>query len=312
MNKSIVFIAPAVDRRVNPKHFVGYTPGGEGGGVNYDAFPDFSRHSFENAQCVPLVAITAPGQPDWGTKWKLAPAFELEMRSQMHRVVRILEENPLSAKEYERLQDLAAMGPLTRKRLDDRIERLGLVEEYDPELDYSAVECAELFYFQAYGQYINLPYDGQIKLPYVDVHDNLCYVTQHTAVEKINQVLRPELVKEWLQRLEPESIIGRTSKCSGCPLATYIHSRLRMDVQVGNVFDLSSFSYEGVMHDLPEWAWGYASAIDEETISFLDKENHAGADDEDLYPDYPSVPVKAKHALKILEPCLELGFDSNV
>jgi hypothetical protein len=186
MNKSVVFIAPAAGRRVNPKHFIGYTPGGEGGGVNYDAFPDFYRHSFENAQCVPLIAITAQGQPDWGTKWKLAPAFELETRSQMHRVVRILEEHPLSEQECERLEDLAAMGPLTRKRLDERIERLGLVEEYDSELGYFAVKCTELFYLQAYGQYINLPYDGQIKLPRVDIHGKISGIEKPSTTTVVN------------------------------------------------------------------------------------------------------------------------------
>jgi hypothetical protein len=301
MSTSIIFIAPAANRQVNPKHFLGYFPGGEGGGVNYDAFADFGRHPHQNAECLPLI----PAKSCWNTDWKLAAKLELEMRSQMHQVIRILEEYPLSAQEYDRLLDLAVMGPLERKKLDERIELLGLIEEYDSDLEHSAVECTEIFHSEAYAP------DGTVNLPRIDIHGNLCNVTQHTAVEKINQILRPKLVKEWLQSLEPESIIGRTSKCSGCPLATYIHAKLRMDVQVGNSFDLSSFSYEGVMHDLPEWAWGYASAIDEETISFLDKENHAGADDEDLYPDYPSVPVKAKHALKILEPCLKPEFDSN-
>lgn len=79
---SVIFIAPAAGRQVNCKHFLGYTPGGEGGGVNYSAFPDFYRHpQFQNAECVPLV----PGESVWDTGWRLATAHELEMRSQLHR-----------------------------------------------------------------------------------------------------------------------------------------------------------------------------------------------------------------------------------
>ena len=38
-----IFIAPAVGRAVNPLHFLGYVPGGMGGGVNYYAFTDFRQ-----------------------------------------------------------------------------------------------------------------------------------------------------------------------------------------------------------------------------------------------------------------------------
>lgn len=301
---NIVFIAPAAGRRVNCKHFLKYTPGGEGGGVNYDAFPDFYRHpQFQNAECVPLVP-ELPSKSVWEANWRLAGSYELELRAQFHRAFRFLEEHPLSEQEYERLIDLTAGGPLIRKKLDERLERLGLVEEYDSEAEESAVECTQTFYSYAYGQYESIPYDGILRLPYIDIHGKLCHLSQHTAVAKVLAVLQPDLVKEWLEEVDPpEMVIGRTSKCSGCPLATYILAKTRIDVQVGNAWDLSSFSYEGKMHDLPDWAVEYAQAIDEFTISYLDEETDY-IDDKDMYsryPDYPSVPVKAKHALAILE-----------
>ncbi len=78
MSTNIIFIAPAANRQVNPKHFLGYFPGGEGGGVNYDAFADFGRHPHQNAECLPLI----PAKSCWNADWKLATKFELEMRSQ--------------------------------------------------------------------------------------------------------------------------------------------------------------------------------------------------------------------------------------
>jgi|GEM_PF-6696376 len=303
-SKQIIFIAPAANRRVNVKHFIGYTPGGEGGGKNYDAFPDFERHVFfePTPQCVPLVK-GAVGDFTWDAEWRLASGFEINLRTQMHWVVRHLEEHPLSEQEYERLLDLAASGPLLRKELDNRIEKLGLVQEYDSEAEESAVECTDLLVSQAYGRYHGLPYNGQLLLPYVDVHKKLCNMTQHTVLLKVTEALQPELIKEWLQGIEPEAVIGHTGKRCGCPLATYILERLKLEVEVGNSFDLSSFSYEGVMHNLPDWAWGYASNFDEFTISEIDAET-VYEDDDDMYnrfPNYPSVPVKAKHALTILK-----------
>jgi len=203
MNKHIVFIAPAAGRQVNPKHFLGYTPGGEGGGVNYDAFPDFGRLSFEpNPQCLPLVKGKI-GNFTFDTEWRLASSFELELRAQMHRIVRHLEEHPLSEQEYERLLDLAAMAPLSRKPVDDRLERLGLVEEYDPEDSDPSVECTELFHSQAYGQYGNSPYDGRLKLPYINIHGKLCGMSQDTVFQKATET---EPVK---RRTPPDSIAGK-------------------------------------------------------------------------------------------------------
>jgi len=304
MNKHIVFIAPAAGRQPNPKHFLGYMPGGEGGGVNYDAFPDFGRLSFSpNPECLPLAQQGVVDE--WDTGWRLATGYELEARSQMHRIVRHLEEHPLSEEEYERLSDLAAMAPLCRKPVDDRLERLGLAEEYDPEDGESSVECTQLFHSQAYGQYDNIPYDGRLKLPLIDVHGNLCRMSQHTAFQKITEALQPNLVKQWLEGLDPETVIGRTKKCLSCPIAAYLKSTLKLEVKIGTLFGLSSFSYEGVMHDLPDWVRGYASNLDEFTIEELDAETEY-TDDDDMYnryPDYPSVPVKVKHALTILENC---------
>ena len=312
MNKHIVFIAPAAGRQPNPKHFLGYMPGGEGGGVNYDAFPDFGRLSLEpKPQCLPLVKGKI-GDFTFDTEWRVASSFEIELRAQMHRIVRHLEEHPLSEQEYERLLDLAAMVPLSRKSIDDRLERLGLVEEYDQEDDGdSSVECTQLFYSQAYGQYDNIPYDGQLRLPYIDVHKKLCYMSQHTVMSKVIEALKPELLKEWLEGLNPETIVGHTSKYCGCPIATYLKSRLKLEIEIGNVFDLSSFSYEGAMRDLPDWTWSYAEALDRETITLLDKENeHLNEDADSLYPDYPSVPVKVKHALAILDNSLKI-YEQN-
>jgi hypothetical protein len=163
---NVIFIAPAAGRRVNSKHFLGFTPGGEGGGVNYDAFPDFGRLSLSpSPECIPL----APGDSGWNTGWKLLTNFELEVRAQAHRLVRTLEKHPLTWEEHERLIDLGASGPLIENHLDERLEKLGLVEEYDG----IAVQCSTLFFTQAYGQYFNLPYDGEIKLPRFDIHGNL-------------------------------------------------------------------------------------------------------------------------------------------
>jgi hypothetical protein len=181
--------APAIGRQPNPKHFFGYTPGGEGGGVNYDAFPDFGRLSLEpNPQCLPLVKGKI-GDFTFDTEWRVASSFELELRAQMHRIVRHLEEHPLSEQEYERLHDLAAMAPLSRKPIDDRLERLGLVEEYDPEASESSVECTELFYSRAF------TWDGKFNLPYVNAHEKaetLTTVTNLSTGEERTYSLEPE------------------------------------------------------------------------------------------------------------------------
>jgi len=82
MQRTVVFIAPAPGRQVNPKHFIGYTPGGEGGGVCYEAFADFYRHEqFQNAACLPLVQTK--GEADW----VLATQYELEQRAITHQNV---------------------------------------------------------------------------------------------------------------------------------------------------------------------------------------------------------------------------------
>jgi hypothetical protein len=47
-----LFIAPAANRQVNPLHFLGYFPGGMGGGVNYYAFRDFLRAYKPQPECL--------------------------------------------------------------------------------------------------------------------------------------------------------------------------------------------------------------------------------------------------------------------
>ena len=58
-NEPRLFIAPATKRKVNPLHFLGYFPGGMGGGVNYYSFRDFSRLEIYNEypECVIIQGI---------------------------------------------------------------------------------------------------------------------------------------------------------------------------------------------------------------------------------------------------------------
>jgi hypothetical protein len=175
MSRKIIFIAPATGRKVNPIHFLGYMPGGIGGGVDPYSFPDFGRHAqFETAECLPVVLKKSA----WDTDWAMAGQHELNQRAEMHKIIQFLEHHPLSREEYERLSDLASTAPLKRKKVDDRLEKLGLVEEYDPGCELDAVECTQLFYTQAFGQYANITYDGQLMLPYINIHGELCHTSQ--------------------------------------------------------------------------------------------------------------------------------------
>jgi len=307
MNEVTIFIAPAAGRQPNPKCFLGYIPGGEAGGINYDDFADFGRLSLSpNPQCLPVLSCSTTTRK---TGWLLPTRRELEIRAQMHQVVRHLEDHPLSGQEYERLIDLAASGPLVRKPLlDERLERLELIEEYETGSEQLAVECTALFFAGAYGQYVNSPYDGQLKLPYINIHGKLCHLSQITAKERVIQALQPDLFRAWLKALDPEFIVGHSAGFKDCPLANYILHKVGIEVEIGSELDVStfySFTYEGVMHKLPQWAQKYDEAVVHGAIEYHVAEHLSGVK-EDEYDDLPdSVPVKAKNALSILEDYLK-------
>ncbi len=112
----------------------------------------------------------------------------------------------------------------------------------------------------------------------------------------------PNLVKEWLITKQPDDIVGQTNLSKSCLLACFLLEQ-GFSVSIGNFFDLSTFTIEGESkyRELPDFAMDFAERLDEETLYFLEDNLSPAQSLEEIYPNYPSVPISASIALKILE-----------
>lgn len=121
------------------------------------------------------------------------------------------------------------------------------------------------------------------------------------AEQVVSLISTLEPVKEWLLSKPDDEIVGFSCLSQSCLLAQFLAEK-GFSVSIGNVFDLTTFAIEGEgkLRDLPDKAMDYASRLDEETISYLESSLRNDEVLEDLYPNYPSVPITALIALKVL------------